>query len=112
MDYDAEQPATNARDWKPGQHRHSSLNRGGYNSNRPAFTTTPETVIDERIVEVERKTFTVKLAENQRGKYFRIIETGGQSTIKHQVVIPVIGAPAIAQAILDMFKPELDKLAK
>jgi hypothetical protein len=61
---------------------------------------TPETEISSKVIQVERKTLTIKLAENGRGRLLRITEeTNGQ---RNQIVLPAEGYEELAKAIVEV----------
>lgn len=60
-----------------------------------------DTKIEARVVRVERKTFTVSLNENQRGRFVRIMEVTA-ANMSDAVVIPTSGLSDVI-TVLDEF---------
>src|SRR5262249_19062127 len=63
---------------------------------------TPEIVISEETVQIERKQILMKLKENRGGRFLRITETNGVHF--NSVIIPANGLEAFQKCIASMIE--------
>lgn len=59
-----------------------------------------ETEISSKVIQIERKKVTIKLAENPQGKLLRITEEAGNR--RDVIVLPADGYKELAAAILEV----------
>jgi hypothetical protein len=61
-----------------------------------------ETTLDQSELIIERKTFTLVLKENPRGRFLRIVENGGSKYCS--VIVPFAGMKDFQKILADMVK--------
>ncbi|HEV2694283.1 MAG TPA: RNA-binding protein [Verrucomicrobiae bacterium] len=61
-------------------------------------------------LQIERKTFVFILKENSRGRFLRIIESGGKNN--PSIIVPVTGLRDFQKILADMMQAESEIAAK
>lgn len=65
-----------------------------------------EDTLTARLVEIERKTFSVALKDNPRGRFLRITEKNG--TRHATIIVPATGLKEFQKVLADMVQAEAE----
>jgi hypothetical protein len=65
-----------------------------------------EETLDRGVIQIDRKTFTLVLKENQRGRFLRITEECGE--FRTSIMIPITGLEDFYAAFVQMVEANID----